>query len=392
MGDVQRTREDVDVTLQYAKLDPSDMCPAAQCLYLSPNLDNDSLKLIEVDNSVLDRLLAGQSLVIRGSKTDTAVLCTKDETFEVKGAETSNTLLLLPECSFTADCLRNDPPAVIRQVCALKHEYFELRRMKPRLRHLKECLEDCPYSGERYEPEHTGLKYTFEDLLETVQASEAELRDGLRELKACAINAYWRLLDFDYMSSIVSSILSAKDELSWSSDSIPCSQLVCLLDELYPRKIVQHVLECMSHPLKSSAHAKENESCYKLSEAAVCRFFGEMMLRTANKYHLREFEEAWQLAVPDDMKTNLKHLEGLALIDRTGDPPIISFFPVHELPEDIDERFHMLFKAKEKWTLEEITPYIEAVCVDSKSGVGSLLTRYSRVSTQKGTKLYSSRK
>ena len=27
------------------------------------------------------------------------------------------------------------------------------------------------------------------------------------------------------------------------------------------------------------------------------------------EYHLREFEEAWQLAVPDDMKTNLKHLE-----------------------------------------------------------------------------------
>jgi len=43
------------------------------------------------------------SLTIRGLKSDSAVLCTKKMTFEMKEAETSNTLLLLPHCSTDAE-------------------------------------------------------------------------------------------------------------------------------------------------------------------------------------------------------------------------------------------------------------------------------------------------
>ena len=34
-------------------------------------------------------------------------------------------------------------------------------------------------------------QYSFEDLLNLVQASEAELRDGLRSLQACLIEGMW---------------------------------------------------------------------------------------------------------------------------------------------------------------------------------------------------------
>jgi len=44
------------------------------------------------------------------------------------------------------------------QVCALKKNYFELRRIKPQLKRLKECLEEAPYSGERFESENTAHK------------------------------------------------------------------------------------------------------------------------------------------------------------------------------------------------------------------------------------------
>lgn len=43
------------------------------------------------------------SLTIRGLKSDSAVLCTKKTTFEIKDAETSNTLLLLPQCATAAE-------------------------------------------------------------------------------------------------------------------------------------------------------------------------------------------------------------------------------------------------------------------------------------------------
>ena len=38
-------------------------------------------------------------VVLRGDRDDNAVLCTKDTTFELKVAETSNTLLLTPSLS-----------------------------------------------------------------------------------------------------------------------------------------------------------------------------------------------------------------------------------------------------------------------------------------------------
>ena len=45
----------------------------------------------------------------------------------------------------------------------------------------------------------------------------------------------WRMLDFDYMSSVLSSILSAKDEFSWPSSSVPVERLSTALCDLYPR-------------------------------------------------------------------------------------------------------------------------------------------------------------
>jgi len=58
------------------------------------------------------------SLSVRGLKSDSAVLCTDNESFEVKEAETSNSLLLLPQCQFTAQSLNccAQPSAVNRQV------------------------------------------------------------------------------------------------------------------------------------------------------------------------------------------------------------------------------------------------------------------------------------
>ena len=54
-----RNRDDVDATLAYAKLDVAEMRPLAQCLVMSQNLDNESVKLLEMDNNVLDSLLTG---------------------------------------------------------------------------------------------------------------------------------------------------------------------------------------------------------------------------------------------------------------------------------------------------------------------------------------------
>ena len=39
------------------------------------------------------------SLTVRGEKTDSVVVCTNNKTYEMREAETSNSLLLLPTCT-----------------------------------------------------------------------------------------------------------------------------------------------------------------------------------------------------------------------------------------------------------------------------------------------------
>ena len=54
-----RSRDDVDSTLKNAKLETDELHRTAQCLFMSPCMDNDAMKLIEMDNNMLDSLLSG---------------------------------------------------------------------------------------------------------------------------------------------------------------------------------------------------------------------------------------------------------------------------------------------------------------------------------------------
>jgi sister chromatid cohesion protein DCC1 len=83
------------------------------------------------------------------------------------------------------------------------------------------------------------------------------------------------------------------------------------------------------------------------------------LLYGAGKFNLDEFLQAWRESVPEGMIPDEELLYGIAIIDRKSEPNIISAFPEENLPEDINERFNMLFKAKEKWSVPEITPYIQ---------------------------------
>jgi sister chromatid cohesion protein DCC1 len=59
------------------------------------------------------------------------------------------------------------------------------------------------------------------------------------------------------------------------------------------------------------------------------------------------------------MQTSEKHLEGMALMERNSKPEVIWYFSEIDLPEDINERIRILFQTREKWTLDEIRPYIQ---------------------------------
>lgn len=59
-----RSLEDINTVLEYAKLELSDVKPTVQCIYFSQQLDNQSFKLLELDDTVLETLTNGEKYVL----------------------------------------------------------------------------------------------------------------------------------------------------------------------------------------------------------------------------------------------------------------------------------------------------------------------------------------
>ncbi|XP_062595817.1 sister chromatid cohesion protein DCC1-like [Saccostrea cucullata] len=186
----ERALEDINTVLEYAKLESSDVKPTVQCIYFSEHLDNQSFKLLEVNDTVLETLTDGGRVVIRGNSEDMAVLCTKTATYEIKEAEISNSMLIVPQLHIGPDLDDSGPQRLkVSKVTSVMNNYYELRPCKPKVSKLKKLLEENMYSGRECEQdeEHQGHKYSFEDLLNIVQGSETEIKESLKKLQACQI-------------------------------------------------------------------------------------------------------------------------------------------------------------------------------------------------------------
>ncbi|XP_063402344.1 sister chromatid cohesion protein DCC1-like isoform X1 [Mytilus trossulus] len=397
-----RTLQDINLVMEYAKLDKSEVKPSIQSIYFSSQMDNDAFKLMEVDSCILNTIKVGDELVIRGDKDDMAVLCTKDKTYDIKEAEISNSMLIIPQLK-TGQDLDGDnlgQELNIRQVTSTKYNYYELRHCKPKVKKLRLLLEENMYSGKECEEdeEHQGGKYTYDDLLNLVQASRIELQTALKKVQACKLEGHWRILDFQFLSLVLSHVIQLCDENDWIKSGMPYEECMKTLEELFPREVLDHVLHSYADKAKPSNTEDDEDQMeidvdfYYLNEDKVCRFFAEQILKhSRGKFNYEDFSNTWQQTVPSGMQTMDQQLQGMALIDRSSQLETITYYSVDDLPEDVAERFDELFRTKEKWSLEEISPYIRDLTTE-KLDVGGLLTKYARSSMQNGVKVFNSRK
>ena len=80
----------------------------------------------------------------------------------------------------------------------------------------------------------------------------------------------------------------------------------------------------------------------------------------------------------------------MAFVDSSSEPAVIRYFPVEQLSEDVKTRFEQLFSAKDYWTLGEITPYVEPMCI-GKLTVSVLVMKNARGFNKAGVKYYTSK-
>ncbi|XP_052519830.1 sister chromatid cohesion protein DCC1-like [Budorcas taxicolor] len=371
---MERTRAEVDATLQTAKLDAAELLTTAHCLCFGPAAAGD-MCLLELEPALCRRLQAGHSLEIRGDKDEQAVLCSEDKTYDLKVADTSNMLFFIPGCKIPEQLKMEETHSNIihTEIFGFSNNYWELRRCRPKLKKLKKLLMENTYEGPGSEKEKDSshLKYTTEDLLDQIQASEEEIMTQLQVLNACEIGGYWRILEFDYEMKLLNHITQLV------VSKVPLNMCLQELGPLEPEEMIEHCLRCYG-----KKYTEEDK---------ICRATAQMLLQNAVKFNLAEFQEVWQQSVPEGMTTRLDQLQGLALVDRQSRPEIIFLLKVEDLPEGDQERFSSLFYLREKWTEEDIAPYIQDLCRE-KQTVGALLTKYARSSMQNGVKVYNSRR
>ncbi|XP_014242223.1 sister chromatid cohesion protein DCC1 [Cimex lectularius] len=382
-----RNAEDIEKVVKHAKLDISEFRPLTQTLYFASK--DSEYRILELNDSLYDTLVVkGENLIFKGDHDEKAVICTSEATYDVKAAETSNSLLLIPGLKFSdnMEC-KGERDIEEKRIVNIFNEYLEVKKCKPRVHKLKHLLEANPFTGLE---EETSLRssYSTKELLDCVQASEAELYEALRELDAFQLGGKWRILGVEYHFRTLSYLLNLIDENSWSTDMIPIGQTISMLKDLVPKVILDHILQAYLVP--SGMTDDEGDELFTLKQDKTCCFIGEYLLRPVQKFNSDDFMQAWAESVPEGMNIDLKQLEGIALFRSDQRPPVFTYFPESELPENEVERFERLFTEKPSWNYNEIEPYVRKLATE-KQTVNSLLTKHTRVSNINGVKVYSSR-
>ncbi|KAF2879677.1 hypothetical protein ILUMI_26483 [Ignelater luminosus] len=387
--EMERSLKDIDDILNLAKLNPNNLFPTSQIVYFtSKNLHNNNYRLLQLDNHLLETLNKGDSIRIKGTENENAVLCTDTRTYDILETETSNSLLLVQGLRFK-DSLKANSERSISKVTAsgIFYDYLEVKVSKPRLHRLYEILNKTLYKGPEYEKDvNDDDLFTYSDLLNNIQASKKELNDALASMHIVKMNDKIRLLDLEYHFRILSYMLRLIDDNSWGLDEIDYETTINSLNELAPFEVLNSLFDLYTEESK----IVDSLQLYRYKERDVCRFFAQILLSHAGKFNFSEFLQAWSESVPEGMKPEIEMLNGLAIIDKTTIPHVIRAFPEENLPENIMDRFKVLFDVKEKWTVPEIAPYIQQLTTD-KADVNTLLAKYARASTVNGVKYYSAK-
>ncbi|XP_031490670.1 uncharacterized protein LOC116257816 [Nymphaea colorata] len=339
---------------------------------------HDELILLEVDDALLPQFLDDR-VVIRGEPDEEAVLCTSSKTYALKFVSTSNSVFLVPPkgChSVGAETETEiDVTDSAASVVKLAPGHMELMLVAPKLEKLKTLLKQRVYKGDSDDCESDsklGL-YTWQDLADRIQASDDELRDGLRAISAVEIDGYWRLVDDGLMEDLLTMMFRNLDIHGWLSNALREEEVLpVMVDDGYSPTLVLHCLNT-----NGSKEEKEEGHVWCLNERIVAVFYGRRVLGRCGKRKEVDFMEEWKRTVPSGIDVSMGMLEGEVLTEKIGVDIWVRGFSVSSLPSTPAERFAALFRERQRWEWQHLEPFIRDLSVPGLSSEG-LLMKYTR--------------
>nr|SVE77128.1 EOG090X09TV [Daphnia lumholtzi]SVE77732.1 EOG090X09TV [Daphnia lumholtzi]SVE78360.1 EOG090X09TV [Daphnia lumholtzi]SVE78989.1 EOG090X09TV [Daphnia lumholtzi] len=380
---MDRSLQQVNTMLNLAKLTESDIKKESHVLQFVPQiLDSKLVKLIEVSKGTLEYINSGECLFLKGNEDDHVIICSNSNTFELKEAETSNSILLMPTL-LEGKLLEDTGYRTLMQqkVFGVYHTYYEMRLTRPKLQSLRNALAKYPYKGKNSEITKEVVGLSFTELKMMIQASEEEIINQLQEMPAVKVRGKWRLLDVGFSFGWVSYLDSMLREKQLSLAEVT-QPIVKKWMGLYDTEDIN--AKCIA------LFMEVDESSLRWKSEAVSQLFALYLLPELRAFDSKDFFTVWQQSMPVGVKTDEEHLNGVAIVDYDSTPSLVKYLPEFDLPEEINERLGILFRNRTKWTLQSITPYVQPL-TDNNLNVAALLTKYARSSTVNGVKYYSSK-
>ncbi|KXS13395.1 hypothetical protein M427DRAFT_156679 [Gonapodya prolifera JEL478] len=320
----------------------------------------------------------GSGLIIRGLPNDNLVLVTGDATFNVRGLQTSNSMLILGS-------EREDGS---RQIVAQTSTYLELTLATPKLERLKVLLMEHVFDPEEDQMEVSDVPaLDTETLRSATQASDEELYKGLSELHAINIDGHWKILAPRYIKSLLLTIVYAAVAADQPLSRLDLDWCTSVLSdgERPPRgDVVEHVLHMFSEA--------EYPPIYSFSPPLISTFLGKYILKEHKSLPLDSFMLGWRKETPPDCEVDLKFLEGFYVTETAPGRSIthIHYISKDDLSLEPKDRFQELFARKQRWEEAELLPFIRDLAPDRKK-LDVILLKFARVSRTGSTATYTTR-
>lgn len=361
---------------------------------------------------MLEELENGNDLTFKGAMSEKVVLCSSSKTFGVRTAEQSNSLLVIPNflsAAQTSDSPLKSPtsnainksldksleddenessqaPVYPRQIehkniLKIFYEYLECIETKPRVKKVQELLNLTLYTG----PENEHLidrksLFTRRQLFNISQCSAGEFEELLKKIRCIKVDGFMRLMDYSYEYRVVTLMMSLIVENSWNLNEIDKEETISALDGIIPIEIAEASFDYYTEEDPETGK-------YRYDEEMVCRIIAMNVLQEGLKFHIDEFLETCQSALPGGMQMLESYLGGIGIIDRESQQPNVRGLFEENLPLNLTDRLQILFKTKEKWTLTQITPYIELFATPQLA-ITALLAKHVRSVVENGIRFY----
>ncbi|KAN0090893.1 Sister chromatid cohesion protein Dcc1 [Tylopilus felleus] len=353
-------------------------------LRFSPSIDQDAgaFRLIELPpelcqliDSTVETKTSQPILSIKGHPTEDAVVCTANKTYNVRSVVLSNTVLVLTPS-------RTDPNGTVHVRDQL-HEVLELVPSVPKLHKLPVLLQGMEYDEGDEDRRATLPRYSYEQARKEIQASESELRVGLRERRILVLDGYLRPIASAYLNTILELLLNYLISLNLAHDAAPVEDLVSSLADEHeiPRDVSDQVM---------SWFGQVEGDTWQMDVNAVVAGIGLGIIRHYKHEPIREteFMTKWKNAVGDAFEpvVSLQLLSGNYLRNTSDvSGATLSYLAASTLPTDPAARFAELFLTRPRWKSDEVVPFLSDIAVNSKER-DRLLLKYARtVTTPKGT-------